>query len=165
MSIRLRIIEGRMVALCAARSVPADGDIYLDDAVHYALSQKFMADLDELAGGTLGADPEYARRMESGESNNPARDQWESDYGHRQSATPTPASTGGEMISNELLEDTIAQAEGEMSQLDARRNALEAMIASLKSLLLRPAPERHPYPDLPLPPDERVAAVDHHAVG
>lgn len=44
MSIRLRRIEGEMVALCAAFSEPKIGDLYLDDAHHYALSCKFARD-------------------------------------------------------------------------------------------------------------------------
>ena len=44
MSIRLRDIEGEMVALCAAFSKPKEGDLYLDDAHHYALFCKFARD-------------------------------------------------------------------------------------------------------------------------
>lgn len=44
MAIRVRKIKGRVVALCAAKSSPAPGDIYLDDAVHHALMHKFSGD-------------------------------------------------------------------------------------------------------------------------
>jgi len=43
-SIRLRVIDGVTVALCAARSIPKAGDVYLDDAQHAALASKFAAD-------------------------------------------------------------------------------------------------------------------------
>lgn len=45
MAIRIRDVDGVTVALCAARSVPKEGDVYLDDNIHYALTVKFMADL------------------------------------------------------------------------------------------------------------------------
>lgn len=44
MSIRIRTVDGVRVALCAVESDPKPGDIYLDDADHYALSAKFSHD-------------------------------------------------------------------------------------------------------------------------
>ena len=44
MAIRIRKIEGTTIALCAARSQPEDGDLYLDDNIHHALSTKFGLD-------------------------------------------------------------------------------------------------------------------------
>jgi hypothetical protein len=44
MAIRLRTIDGIRVALCAAETDPMLGDIYLDDADHYALSAKYAND-------------------------------------------------------------------------------------------------------------------------
>ena len=41
MAIRLRTHEGGRVALCAATHEAQDGDLYLDDADHVALSEKF----------------------------------------------------------------------------------------------------------------------------
>jgi len=41
MAIRLRKLDGTWVALCAVESDPKNGDIYLDDAIHYALACKF----------------------------------------------------------------------------------------------------------------------------
>ena len=41
MAIRLRIIDGQMLALCAAKTVVQEGDIYLGDDEHYALMCKF----------------------------------------------------------------------------------------------------------------------------
>ena len=50
MAIRIRMMpDGWLVALCAAKSVEQEGDLYLDDGVHYALSQKFWRDYDEVA--------------------------------------------------------------------------------------------------------------------
>ena len=44
MAIRIRVIEGEMVALCAAKTLSREGDIYLGDAEHYALACKFARD-------------------------------------------------------------------------------------------------------------------------
>ncbi|CCV12891.1 hypothetical protein [Mesorhizobium sp. STM 4661] len=44
MSIRIRTINGTTVALCAAETDPAVGDIYLDDTMHHALAAKFAQD-------------------------------------------------------------------------------------------------------------------------
>lgn len=44
MSIRLRTVDGVRVALCAVESEPLPGDVYLDDADHYALAAKFAQD-------------------------------------------------------------------------------------------------------------------------
>lgn len=45
MSIRIRYVDGiHPVALCAAETTAEPGDIYLDDAIHEALANKFYAD-------------------------------------------------------------------------------------------------------------------------
>lgn len=44
MAIRIRNVDGVTVALCAAKSQPKDGDIYLDDNAHHALTTKFGLD-------------------------------------------------------------------------------------------------------------------------
>lgn len=44
MSIRIRTVDGVLVALCAARTVEEPGDVYLDDNQHHALAEKFAAD-------------------------------------------------------------------------------------------------------------------------
>jgi predicted nucleic acid-binding protein len=46
MAIRLRQvgINKCWIALCAVESDPKEGDIYLDDAIHYALATKFAQD-------------------------------------------------------------------------------------------------------------------------
>jgi hypothetical protein len=44
MAIRLRMVDGLMVALCAAETDPMQDDLYLDDAHHYALAAKFSRD-------------------------------------------------------------------------------------------------------------------------
>ena len=48
MAIRVRRVKGVLVALCAAKSVKRQGDLYLDDEVHYALSQKYWRDYPEI---------------------------------------------------------------------------------------------------------------------
>lgn len=56
MAIRIRVIDGVTVALCAVEADPQPGDIYLDDAAHYALAAKFAQDWR----GSFGLDlPEY----------------------------------------------------------------------------------------------------------
>ncbi len=44
MSIRIRVVNGLTIALCAVESDPMPGDTYLDDAAHYALAAKFRLD-------------------------------------------------------------------------------------------------------------------------
>ncbi len=44
MAIKLRHINGKLVALCAAKQEGRDCEIYLDDNVHHALYRKFQAD-------------------------------------------------------------------------------------------------------------------------
>ena len=44
MAIRLRTVDGVRVALCAVETDPMPGDVYLDDADHYALAAKFAHD-------------------------------------------------------------------------------------------------------------------------
>lgn len=46
MAIRIRNIKGFAVALCAAKTVAKEGDIYLDDNAHHALSTKFTVDFE-----------------------------------------------------------------------------------------------------------------------
>ena len=51
MAIRLRTVDSVRVALCAVETDPQRGDVYLDDADHYALAAKFSRDW---AGRTAG---------------------------------------------------------------------------------------------------------------
>ena len=51
MAIRIRKISGHTIALCAAVTEPKEGDLYLDDNIHHALSSKF--DLDFYNEGFL----------------------------------------------------------------------------------------------------------------
>lgn len=44
MAIRVRRVGSELVALCAAEYIAEVGDLYLDDAVHDALADKFLAD-------------------------------------------------------------------------------------------------------------------------
>jgi len=44
MAIRIRKVDRHVVALCAAETEAEFGDLYLDDNVHQALSEKFYAD-------------------------------------------------------------------------------------------------------------------------
>jgi hypothetical protein len=60
-AIRLRTVNGVHVALCAAKTKHIQGDIYLDDAWHYAISQKYWRDYDEIDI----VDDEYDRLVSS----------------------------------------------------------------------------------------------------
>jgi hypothetical protein len=53
MAIRLRTVGAVRVALCAVESDAMPGDVYLDDAEHYALAAKFAQDFQ--------AGPQYKR--------------------------------------------------------------------------------------------------------
>lgn len=47
MAIRIRSVDGRVIAICAAKSKSKEGDTYLDDNAHHALSTKFGLDWAE----------------------------------------------------------------------------------------------------------------------
>lgn len=80
MSIRIRIVDGVMVALCAARSVPKPGDVYLDDAAHHALASKFTEDFTS-EGGLIAVNLEESALRACEESNNANREWWDKTYG------------------------------------------------------------------------------------
>lgn len=80
MSIRLRRVNGRLIAICAARSVEKPGDVYLDDEQHHALTGKFSEDFASEGYNTQVLDREDAALRAQEESNNPARDWWDSVY-------------------------------------------------------------------------------------
>lgn len=84
MAIRLRVVEGKLIAVCAACTVEKDGDFYLDDPQHYALMQKFDRDLRD--GGCN--DEQILALVEAEESNNPAREWWDKTYGDNGNRNP-----------------------------------------------------------------------------
>jgi len=84
MSIRIRVVDGVLVALCAARSMPKEGDIYLDDAAHGALSDKFAEDFGTEGHDTRSLYPEQAAARAKEESNNPNRVWWDSVYASKE---------------------------------------------------------------------------------
>lgn len=88
---RLRVVGGRTVALCAARSVMKEGDVYLDDGAHAALADKFAADFAS-EGFYFGPLPDKAvlDAVEQEESNNRNRDDWD----QRHAEPPVPAGRG-----------------------------------------------------------------------
>lgn len=67
MAIRIRWVNGHVVALCAARTKEQKDDVYLDDAVHEALATKFAIDWDELLGSAKLADLRRAKLMKKEE--------------------------------------------------------------------------------------------------
>jgi hypothetical protein len=48
MAIRIRLINDHWIALCAAETKAEPGDIYLNDGIHGALSDKFRADFEKM---------------------------------------------------------------------------------------------------------------------
>ena len=44
MAIRIRKINNITIAVCAAKTEAKEGDLYLDDSAHHALSTKFGVD-------------------------------------------------------------------------------------------------------------------------
>jgi hypothetical protein len=81
MSIRLRKINNKWIAICAARSVPKTGDVYIDDAQHHALANKFSRDYHEMYGYDLPCKDEDLNLVEQEESNNTNRDWRDKIYG------------------------------------------------------------------------------------
>ena len=81
MAIRLRLINGKTVALCAARSMPQEGDIYLDDAAHAALSAKFSGDFNIMHDLDIPRENGNDSLVDAAESNNPNRWAWDALYG------------------------------------------------------------------------------------
>jgi len=65
MSIRIRKINGHLVALCAAKTKAKKGDIYLDDAIHEVLATKFAIDNER----PEWVNPIKCRLMEKEENN------------------------------------------------------------------------------------------------
>lgn len=80
MSIRLRRVDGHLIAICAARSIEKPGDVYLDDEAHHALAEKFSEDFASEGVCTRSVDPLDAYRRAVEESNNPARAWWDATY-------------------------------------------------------------------------------------
>jgi hypothetical protein len=79
MSIRLRLtLDAGWVALCAARSVPMPGDVYLDDGHHWALAQKLWR---EYPACGIATDPAIDAATEREESDNANRADWERRFG------------------------------------------------------------------------------------
>lgn len=77
MAIRLRTVNRRLVALCAARSVEKSGDVYLDDAQHSALADKFAEDFGTEGYNTRSLDSEAATLRAVEENNNRNRAWWD----------------------------------------------------------------------------------------
>lgn len=66
MAIRIRTVNGHTIALCAACTKPKEGDLYLDDSVHHALSTKFGLDwCEEGRTGDPCADEELVVLMKA----------------------------------------------------------------------------------------------------
>lgn len=80
MAIRLRNVNGVLVAVCAARSIEKPGDVYLDDAQHHALAEKFAADFQSEGYNTAPCYPNETLLREQEESNNEARRWWDTTY-------------------------------------------------------------------------------------
>ncbi len=80
MAIRLRVVDGETVALCAAQTVSVEGDVYLDDNMHYALMLKFAGDFHESGVcPDIGISEARNRRLVKSQEDSSAckeRDEW-----------------------------------------------------------------------------------------
>lgn len=77
MAIRIRRVNGCLIALCAARSVPQADDLYLDDEIHGALSTKFALDFNSMFDCNLPYDEMGEQLIDTEESNNLNRANWD----------------------------------------------------------------------------------------
>jgi hypothetical protein len=82
MAIRLRVVDGVLIAICAARSVEKPGDVYLDDGQHTALGDKFARDYNEMFDVGLPTYEADLPLVEREESNNANRDDWDTTFGN-----------------------------------------------------------------------------------
>lgn len=83
MAIRLRIVNGKLIAICAARSIPKEGDVYIDDVQHGALGDKFSRDYHEMYGYDLPSRDMNLELVEQEESNNANRTWWDRFYANQ----------------------------------------------------------------------------------
>lgn len=65
MAIRIRVVNGVTVALCAVETDAMEGDVYLDDTMHHALSTKFALDFHSEGFGYVPFDEEVRDVMSS----------------------------------------------------------------------------------------------------
>ena len=65
MAIRIRNINGYIVALCAAETNAKENDLYLDDGIHHALTTKFILDFKSEGYNCGGHDPLLEKLMKS----------------------------------------------------------------------------------------------------
>jgi hypothetical protein len=77
MAIRLRRVNGMLVALCAAKSVEKADDLYLDDEQHHALATKFSIDFTSEGWGDIPFDEEEKKAIDAEETDNPNRRIWD----------------------------------------------------------------------------------------
>lgn len=61
MAVRIRTVDGKRVALCAALTQPELGDIYLNDSEDHALREKYLWDYE--TEGLLLSDPPIDREQ------------------------------------------------------------------------------------------------------
>jgi hypothetical protein len=81
MAIRLRRVDGFLIAVCAARTVHQPGDLYLDDEAHQALASKFGQDFNNEGFGDYPEDEAHNLLRDLEESNNENDDWWQTVYG------------------------------------------------------------------------------------
>lgn len=118
MAIRLRIVDGKWLAVCAACTVEKSGDVYINDGQHGALSDKFSRDFNDMHGCDLPFDPTCALLAEIEESNNPAREWWDKEYGNDGQDAPP-----GHIGIVKALEDVAAGRTKSFEQVRAEMKA------------------------------------------
>lgn len=151
MAIRLRIVNGKHIVVCAACTVEKPGDIYLGDEWHGPLSDKFARDFNETFAENLPYDKDAAALVETEESNNPARDWWDKTYGdegrkkpagHAPTAPPDVQARAAEIVTS-----WFKDAYGEVRHFDESRLAdlIKRFAAALSTQGAAPAPVGNEY--------------------
>jgi hypothetical protein len=77
MAIRMRRVNGVLIALCAAKSIEKIDDLYLDDEQHHALATKFSIDFTSEGWGDIPFNEEERKAIDAEETDNPNRQIWD----------------------------------------------------------------------------------------
>jgi hypothetical protein len=98
MAMRLRVVDGYSIAVCAALTESKEGDVYLDDEQHYAIAMKFYHE----AGHGVG---EYAELMEREQNFRDAAkecEEWSVENGGEEIPCPCWTACGGRGVGDAI---------------------------------------------------------------
>ncbi len=131
MAIRIRKIDGYMVALCAAVTEPEPGDVYFDDTVHHALTTKFALDWETEGFKTARvADPKHVPLIRLAEGEQKMEpwtiEEWIAELKkYRKRGKGYSLSLAGCMDLIKLLRDTNAKLDAVEKERDEARSELQ----------------------------------------